>query len=159
MGFKELFLQKGWAGKTISRQETIERITPLIHQLVALNHYYTYAADHLSDESTAERFRELLKTSRTDLGKLNETVLSCGGASYHGTDLEPEDFTLDGDAPEMLNRLQELEQDFQDALAAQLDSGDHQMRTRAILSVVQTNSRTRLEHLSHALRGQPRRAS
>ena len=37
---KELLLQKGWAGKTISRSETVERMNPLIREFITLNHHY-----------------------------------------------------------------------------------------------------------------------
>ncbi|MEX0822443.1 MAG: hypothetical protein WD021_09885 [Rhodothermales bacterium] len=151
MGLKELFLNKGWAGKTLSRQETVERINPLLRTHYELNRAYEYAIRNLSDAETADRLEVLQKTARGDVGKLSETVLSAGGVAYNGTDLEPGDVDLGSNDASILGELERLES----ALAAALDEEleeEHQIRTRAILGVVRNNSRERLDYVRRAAR-------
>lgn len=157
MAFKDLFLQKGWAGKTLSRQETIELVNPLLRRHHELNHCYNHLIGHLSDREAATQLEEQMVTARADVAKLSETVLSAGGISYNGTDLEPGTFDLGPDELEMLQQVRTREEDLQDALSEELDRGNHQMRTRAILSVVQTNSQRRLDFLSQLTREAQRR--
>ena len=150
---KDLLLGKGWAGTTISRDETIERLNPLIRQFMEMNQSYRAVIRDHDDPSVIQTLKDLQKTARTDVGKLSETVLSCGGAAYNGTDLKLADFDLGGDDAEMVFQLQDLEDEFQDALEAELNDVEHQMRTRAILNVVLTNSEQRLETLRGLTRG------
>lgn len=146
MGLKDAFLNKGWAGKTISREETIERINPIIRRHSELNHAYGYAVNHVSERATASELEALQKTARADVGKLSETVLSAGGVSYNGVELEAEDFALAENEGEMIPQLEEQEEQFQQLVSDELRE-NHQIRTRAILSVVQANSRARLDYL------------
>ena len=144
---KEILLNRGWAGKTLSRSETVDRINPLIRQHIELNHHYGAAIRHCDDERIVDVLERLQKTARTDVGKLSETVLSCGGSAYNGTDLSPEDFTLKGSLSELFEELHDLETDFNDALADELDL-EHQMRTRGVLEAVKSNSQDRLNALT-----------
>ena len=146
MGLKEAFLNKGWAGTTMSRKDTTERINPLIRQHAELNHAYAFATGHVSDREAAAELEALQKTARGDIGKLRETVYSAGGVAYTGVDQEPGEHSLgDGkDESAMIRRLVEKEEQFQQLLTDELKE-NHQIRTRAILSVVQANSLARLE--------------
>ncbi len=149
MGLKEVkkvLLKKGWAGRTISRQETIARLNPLIEQHMALNHAYNYVIAACSEQDLTAHLAGFQKIARVDVGKLMETVFSCGGVAYNGVDMEPDDFKLDEDHNEMLFQLQDQEQAFRDALAGE-ESLEHQMRTRALLTLLQTNSQERLDYL------------
>ncbi len=146
MGLKELFLNKGWAGRTLSRQETVERLNPLIRRHYELNHAYEHAIRTLDDRNAAGQLNVLQKIARADIGKLSETVLSAGGVSYNGTDLEPGDFDLGADASVVLNELKRLESEFAERLEAELEE-EHQIRTRAILRAVLGNSRARLDYV------------
>jgi len=148
---KEALLGRGWAGKTLSRTETVEHLNPLTEQHIELNRYYDDAIQSCGDERVVGVLERLQKTARTDVGKLSETVLSCGGTPPNGTNLEPEDFTLRGTFPDMLRRLHELETEFNDRLADELDL-EHQMRTRGLLEAVKSNSADRLDALSALLR-------
>ena len=47
---KSTILKKGWAGKTISREETVQKLNPLIEAHVALNHAYTSLLPLLTSE-------------------------------------------------------------------------------------------------------------
>lgn len=153
---KELLLGRGWAGTTISREETVERINVLIEQHVKLNHSYRAVSRSHSRAEVSRTIEDLLKTARTDVGKLSETVFSCGGTAYNGTDLEPEDFDLGTDDAEMLSALLDLEQDFHDAVTHEREEVEHQMRTRAILDVVKGNSEERLDTLNTLMRSRSR---
>jgi len=149
MGLKEVksaLLKKGWAGRTLSREETVERLNPLIKQHMALNHAYTYVVGACSEEDVAAALAGMQKTARIDVGKLMETVFSCGGVAYNGVDMEPEAFALDPEDNEMLFELRDQEQAFRDALAEELTL-EHQMRTRAVLTRLQTNSQKRFDYL------------
>ena len=143
MGLKEALLKKGWAGRTIGRQETVERLNPLVRQLTELLFAYRYVVDDLSERDHAGELEATLKKLRADIGKLSETILSNGGIAYTGADLDPADFNLGATDDEMLFNLQDAEQAFLDRIEAEKEV-EHQMRTRAILDVVKQNSRDRL---------------
>ncbi|MEF8815318.1 MAG: hypothetical protein V5A20_00630 [Salinibacter sp.] len=143
---KEALLNRGWAGQTLSRSETVDRINPLIHQHIELNHHYGAAVRYCDDARVVDVLERLQKTARTDVGKLSETVLSCGGTPYNGTDLSPEDFALEGSLGDLFGELHGLETAFNDALADELDL-EHQMRTRGVLQAIKSNSEDRLTAL------------
>ena len=149
MGLKEVksaLLKKGWAGRTLSREETVERLNPLIKQHMALNHAYNYVANTCSEQDIVAALAVMQKTARVDVSKLMETVFSCGGVAYNGVDMEPDDFALGPDDNEMLFALRDQEQAFRDAVAEELTL-EHQMRTRAVLTRLQTNSQQRFDFL------------
>lgn len=146
-----IILNKGGAGVSLSRPETIKRLEPITRALSRLNLYYQAASEKLSHEDVASAVRGLLRVGRMDVGKLSESVLSAGGAPYNATDLEPPNFVLEGSDSEMLNALQEKENEFQQ-LVREESSVRHQIRTQAILMNVETNSQERLNYLSTALR-------
>jgi len=144
---KEALLGRGWAGKTISRAETVERLNPLLLQFLNLNHYYQSAIRTHSDRAVTEALQRVQKTARADVGKLSESILSAGGTPENGTDLEPEDFTLTDDDLGMLERLKDLETDFNDSITHERREIEHQMRTRGILEALKSNSTERLDLL------------
>lgn len=146
MGLKDAFLNKGWAGKTLSRQETSERINPLIRRHYEINHQYEHAIRTIEDREAVQMMNTHQKTARADVGKLSETVLSAGYPSYNGVDLEPSDFEIGADDYEIIQKLLESEREFEQALSEELQL-EHQIRTRAVLSVVRENSRARVEFL------------
>lgn len=148
---KEALLGRGWAGRTLSRSETVEHLNPLIRQHLELNTYYQAAIQDYEDERVIDVLERLQKTARADVGKLSETVLSSGGTPPNGTDLDPEDFPLKGGPVDMLQQLNDLETDFRETIAEELDL-EHQMRTRGILEAVKSNSTDRLDALSALLR-------
>lgn len=159
MSLLDTIFRKGRMGRTISRAETAERVNPLLEKHVWLNHYYRYASEHLENRALAERLAAEQRTARTDVAKLSETVLSAGHVPFSGTDIEPEALDLGSEDAEILGQVQEAEEELHDALAAELDEIEHQMRTRAILDVVKTNSERRLKALRDATRGQRRPAA
>jgi hypothetical protein len=148
---KDLLLQKGWAGKTISRPETVDRLNPLIRQFIEMNYAYDAAEKGLSDRDTAEQLAAAQKTARSDVGKLAETVFSCGGTAFSGTDLDSADFRSKSRDAGTLQDLLDLEQRFLEALDAESDV-EHQMRTRAILAAVRANAEVRISLLQDGLK-------
>ena len=145
MGIKELFLQKGWAGRTIDRAETNDLINPMIQTMNELMPLYLAAGDTTSNAGVKEGIETSLRTLRMDIGKMCEIVFSCGGVANSGTDLETADFML-GDG--LSDAIAAKEQELRDALDAQ-ENIEHQMRSRAILLNVDTNQKARM----NAVRG------
>jgi len=145
MGIKGLILKKGWAGRTLGRQQTVHRIDPLIRIMNELMQLYGGAA---RDDAHAEHFEKIeasLRTLRMDIGKMCEIVYSSGGVAYNGTDLNPDDFDLgDGLSAAITGKEAALEVALKDEAGI-----EHQMRSRAILENVEENQKTRLK----ALRG------
>ena len=148
MGIKELLLQKGWAGRTISREETIERLNPITRIMTELMHTYGAVRGRV-DASERDAFESELKTLRADIGKMAETIFSCGGTPFNGTELEAGDFEVDSDS-DAWKAIRDAEQVLGDALREEKNI-EHQMRTRAILGKVAENHENRLKLLrSHA---------
>jgi hypothetical protein len=144
---KELLLGRGWAGKTITRAETVERLNPIVKQHIVLNHHYEAARRTLDQSAFTQALGAMQRTARMDVGKLSETIYSAGGSAYNGTDLEPDDFDLGDDGLEVLNTLIEMERDFKNTVQSDREEIEHQIRTRAILELVASNSHDRLKGL------------
>lgn len=157
MGLKDAFLQKGWAGYTISRQETVERLNPLLEKHIPVNRMYDAVIEHLGDSDYADQLRQQQRIARMNVGKLAETVFSSGGVAYNGTDLDPATFDAGNDEAGMLHRLHDLETDLLEALDAESDI-EHQMRTRAVLDAVRTGTQERINLLETETRRRPRPA-
>lgn len=155
MSFLDTIFRKGRMGRTITRAETAERLQPILKKHVWLNHYYRHAAEHLENRSLAEHLAEEQRTARNDVGKLNETILSAGHTPFSGTAIDPDEVQMTEGDYGMLYQLLDAERELRDALAAERDV-EHQMRTRAILDVVRTNSERRLKALQDATEGRRR---
>lgn len=139
-------LNKGGAGVSISRQETAERLDPLLRQLIGLRRYYEELIRRTSDPEIASKLEDLLRYARTDVAKLSETIHSAGAKAYTGVDLrdKPIDFDDKEDDPSFVRNL---EQKFLDAILAE-SKIKHHIRTFAILKNVENNSRNRLSYLA-----------
>lgn len=138
---KSTILRKGWAGKTISRGETVQKLNPLIEAHVALNHAYTSLLPLLTSDDVKQELAAILKTARLDVGKLMEVVFSCGGTAFNGTSIEPGAFALSRD--HALTELRKREEVFRELLSAERPI-EHQIRTEAVLTRLLTNSDLRL---------------
>ena len=146
----DFFLNKGGAGITMPRHETIGRVNPLIEAHVRLNHLYEDALRRLANRDVVGQLEAFQKIARADVGKLNETVFSAGGVAYNGTDVEPGSVTLGdgGDDEDLLAALEDREAAFEEQLAGEFDlKPEHHIRTAAVLSVVRANSRSRQDYL------------
>lgn len=155
---KVLIFNKGGIGKSLSRQETIERINPIIREHIALNHQYNDVVRTIGDAEVAERLEQLQKIARMDVGKLAEIVFSAGGTVYSGVDMEPDAFTLGTDPGEMIHRLLDVEQRFLQRVTSELKL-NHQIRTKATLNLVQQHSEERLRFLQELARRYSKPAS
>ena len=142
MGIKDLLLNKGWAGRTIDRKDTIDRVNPVIMDLTGLMHFYEDAAERLGG-AAGEEIHAALKTLRGDIGKLCETVYSAGGVAYSGTDIEPGSLKL---SESLFEDLAERERAFCASIVEEAEV-EHQMRTRAVLAVTGSNGANRLKML------------
>ena len=148
---KEAFLQKGWAGKTISRAETVERLNPHIERHIRLNNDYSYVIKSHPSDDVRSRLDATQKIARANVGKLSETVYSCGGVAYTGVDLDPADVDLGSDPQAMLQALHRAEDELISALEAESET-EHQMRTRAIIGVALNSATERKSMLEELLR-------
>lgn len=154
---KELIFNKGGIGKSLSRQETVERINPLIRAHIALNHQHDYVIRALGQADVVEQLEQFQKIARADVGKLAEVVFSAGGTAYSGVDMEPSDFNLGSDPAEMIYRLLEAERQLLALVQAELKL-NHQIRTKAILNLVAQHSQERLRYLEGVARRYPKPA-
>ncbi len=143
---KEAVLRKGWAGRTLSCADTAARLNPLLRDHVALNRAYDRAADTCPDAHIAEKLTGLQKKARVDVGKLSETVLSCGAPAYSGVEREPEEVLHTS-----LLDVADLERAFGEALEHERKL-EHQMRTQAVLQRLVRHSEERLEFARGAVR-------
>ena len=143
---KAAVLRKGWAGRTLSRAETAERLNPLLRQHIALTRAWDLALSASEDPDLEASSAALLKTSRMDVDKLSETVLSCGAEAHAGLEKDPPPA---GPAP--LLDVVELEGAYAEALNDERQV-EHRMRTRAVLARLEENTQARLEHARGAVR-------
>ncbi|MDX1418646.1 MAG: hypothetical protein R3181_01660 [Rubricoccaceae bacterium] len=151
-------LNKGGAGRYISREETAERLVPLAAQHNRLVQAYHYLIERLQDPAAREQLGALTPYLRTHLAKLAETIFSMGGTPPNGTDLEPGETGRGTTDAEILFHTLGLERDYRDALADEIDAVHHQERTRAILGHLRDGSETRLETLRSLTNRLPRPA-
>ena len=135
MNIKEIFLKKGWAGKTISRQETIVQMNPHIRRLSTILHAYGHLTS-LSKTPVPAELAEHLRTLRADVGKLFETIASCGGIPDRSPDMDR------AHAITSWENVVDEEQSFLDALAKETEI-EHHMRTRAIIAKISENTTAR----------------
>lgn len=137
MGIKEIFLNKGWAGKTISRAETVERLNPIIRIMNEL----MQNLNAISARGDRAEIDAPLRILKMDIGKMCEIIFSCGDVAYSGTDLDPKEF-LGADALAVSDCEARLEN------ALEIEHGiEHQMHTRAILGNVDANQKSRIQTL------------
>ena len=138
-------LNKGGAGRYISRAESAERLVPVAKRHLELLDAYAGARSAAGD-AAAPRLDALLSLLRTETGKIYETLYSLGGSAPTGagrTAAPPAGAT---DA-ERVDALIAAERDFGPALADEAEAVHHQERTRAILMHNAARSGERLDAL------------
>lgn len=138
-------LNKGGAGKSISRVETAERLSALMRSYNEIMYSYV-ASTGISSEITAEGLEKLARVVRDDIGKLSELILSAGGIPPSGTEIEPEDVTVGNSEEECLETLMRLERAFGEALKAE-SAVRHQLRVIAGLDNTSARTTERLAGL------------
>lgn len=138
------FLNKGGAGRSMTREESIDALEPVIHHHAGLLMAYEAALRDLSDRDLADALDGVMSRARTELAKLKESVFSLGGTPPNSTDLDPADVRLGRDDAEVLHALHERERSYRDALRDAIGLPHHQLRTTAILENNLTGSEDRL---------------
>lgn len=140
-------LNKGGAGRYATREETIERLNPLIRLHHMLLRSYDDTLAGLNNVGAREQVEMLMPRARTQSGKLSETVFSLGGTPPNGTDFEPTCLMPTRSDNELLHYVLDLERDYSEVVSEEIDAIHHQERTRAILKVVKDGSEVRQDVL------------
>lgn len=146
----DAILNKGGAGKSLSREATVDYLNPLLQKHNELIMAYESALDTLEDRALAELLDDLQPRNRTDIMKMDEMVYSNGGTPPSGTDLDPEDFDLGSTDTERLGTLLTMEEAYHKMLETEYERRDplpHDFRTKATLENVIKGSDARLDSL------------
>lgn len=135
-------LNKGGAGRYISRAESVERLRPIAERHLDLLYGYDRALATMPDGAAKEQVEAMMPYLRTEVAKVSETILSLGGAPPTGVGRDPQgrrsqpvgrgaagDRTLRQQVEDLLGG----EREFGGALRDEADAVHHQERTRAIL--------------------------
>jgi hypothetical protein len=139
-------LNKGGAGKSISREETSDRLSVLLRQYNEIMYSYDAAIKLTIDGEQSLRLEESNRGIRDDIAKLSELILSCGGSPPLGTDMEPGDAAVGADWTQALSHLMELEASFLERLKAEKKT-PHMLRTAATIETTIAGTRSRQEIL------------
>ena len=124
-------LNKGGAGRYISREESVERLVPIAERHLDLLYAYDRALASL-DGPGASRLAAMMPYLRTEVAKVSETILSLGGTPPSGVDRDPARPAAGSDR-EHVQGLLDAERAFGAALADEAEAVHHHERTRAIL--------------------------
>ncbi len=138
-------LNRGGAGRYISRAESAERLVPVAARHLDLLDAYA-GARAAAGETAGPRLDALLSLLRIETGKIFETLYSLGGAAPTGAGRTATPPAGETDA-ERLDALIEAERDFGAALSEESEAVHHQERTRAILQHNAARSGERLDAL------------
>ena len=149
-GLKPIF-NRGGVGPSLSREESAERLAPLVAQHQRLLKRYDAAVAGLDDAGLAAELTPVLSRARVELSKLKETVFSMGGTPPNGTDLDPFPPVTARDR-RVAEALIDDEQDYLRALDAEL-ALNHQIRTQAVLANNKMGVESRLAILKNAASG------
>jgi hypothetical protein len=149
-------LNKGGAGRSLSREDTIEKLNPLVDQHGRLILAYNTAIRTLGDRAIAQEVERVMNRLRTELSKLKETVLACGGIPPNGVGLRDEAEELGANDGAILHSLEQHEREYRKALREALDYPHHQIRTIAILENNVTGSDERIQALRPLVDKTPR---
>ncbi|MEO0559159.1 MAG: hypothetical protein AAF170_13355 [Bacteroidota bacterium] len=126
-------LNKGGAGRYISREESVERLQPMIVHQLDLVYLYDAAVSRLADGPAKTRLMSIMPNLRTELSKLYETIYSLGGTAPTGAERDARGADPGESDADRLGALVDAENTFGAALREEADTVHHQERTRAIL--------------------------
>lgn len=149
-------LNKGGAGRYISRAESVERLVPMAQRHLALLRTYTAGLGALPDGPAKARVEAMMPYLRTETAKMSETILSLGGTPPNGIGEEAPAPTPGQSDRQRVEALLEAEKAFGGALTDEIDAVHHQERTRAILGHNAEASASRVELLRGVLAELPR---
>ncbi len=138
-------LNKGGAGRYITREESVERLLPVAERHLELLRTYGAALAGLPEGDLRRRVEGMTRLLRMEVGKISETLLSLGGPAPSGAGtMAPVALAPDADPVQV---LADAERDFARALRDEIDVVHHQERTRAILGHNAEASNSRLDVL------------
>jgi hypothetical protein len=137
---------RGGAGRSMTREESVEAISPLVREHQKLLHAYDAAIRTLGDRDLAARLNDGMNRARTELAKLRETIFSLGGDTSNGVDLDPDVHLGTSDAA-IVHALDDRERAYRDALQRTLKMPHQQLRSTAILENNLKGSAARLDVL------------
>lgn len=150
-------LNKGGAGRSLSRGETIDVLIPLVEQHIDLLSQYNAVRRALRNTEIAERLNDLLPRFRNEVGKIRETILALGGVAPTGAG-EPL-LDLEGSDGNLLYGLDQKERALRDALKEAIDYPHHQFQTLAVLKNNLEGSESRISVLRPLADRNPRTQS
>jgi len=131
-------LNKGGAGKSITRHETAGAMSALVRRLISITRTY----EHLlvaRNAGSDQRLSAMQNRTRTDIGKLSEIILSTGGITPRYAD----PVSTSDDPDQLIRALNEAERAFRDELEESLKL-KHHYRTIAVLETLHKNTEDRI---------------
>ena len=146
-------LNKGGAGRYISRAHSVERLQPVADRHLDLMYEYDDILARMPEGGPKGQLAAMMPYLRTEVAKMSETILSLGGTPPSGVRRTPGGVvqrTAVGTgrpAPERIQDLIEAERDFGGALRDEAEAVHHQERTRAILNHNAEASNSRIDLL------------
>ena len=146
-------LNKGGAGRYISRAESAERLVPIAERHLDLLRAYDRELAALPDGPAREQIEAMMPYLRTEVSKMSETILSLGGTPPSGAGRGPVGAPTGGADRDRVQGFLDAEKDFGGALRDEVDAVHHQERTRAILEHNAHASASRVDLLRGVLAG------
>ncbi len=139
-------LNKGGAGRYISRAESVERLQPIARRHLDLLMAYDAHLGALPDGPAKMEIEAMMPYLRTEVSKMSETILSLGGTPPSGAG-ETAAVAAAGADRDRIQGFLDAEKDFGGALRDEVDVVHHQERTRAIIEHNADASQARIELL------------
>ncbi|HUF08787.1 MAG TPA: hypothetical protein VMO47_05665 [Rhodothermales bacterium] len=132
-------LNKGGAGKSITRHETAGKMSELVRRLISITRTYERLLAALGNAGSDHRVGAMQNRTRTDIGKLSEIILSTGGITPRYAD----PVSTSDDPDQLIRALNEAERAFRDELEESLKL-KHHYRTIAVLETLHKNTEDRI---------------
>ena len=131
-------LNKGGAGKSITRAQTAAEMSTLMIRHIELLRTYDMLIKSLGEGGAADRLRELQKDNRADIARLSEIILSSGGVPPR------EGLLLRGDGPTgLIKSVNSAERELRHDIEEQLEQ-KHHLRTVAVMEGLLANTERRI---------------
>lgn len=132
-------LNRGGAGKSMTRHETAAAMSNLVSPLIAIMRTYQHLSDFIEDEGLSARMDAMQNRTRTDISKLSEIILSTGGVTPREADA-----VASGDDPdEIIRQLDTAERALRESIEESLKL-KHHYRTIAVLETLVKNTEERI---------------
>ena len=146
-------LNKGGAGRYISRGESVERLQPIARRHLDLLRAYDRRLVTMPDGPAKTEIEAMMPYLRTEVAKVSETILSLGGTPPSGAGDGPVTAATGESDRDRVQALLDAENAFGGAIHDEVDAVHHQERTRAILEHNAHASASRIDLLRGVLAG------